>query len=43
MLLVALDLDPVNSLGTILFLGDGRQMKDYLSKLSPLSLYVFPA
>jgi hypothetical protein len=42
--LVALDFGPNNSLGTIIFPRDGRQlpMKEYLSKLSTLSLYVFP-
>jgi hypothetical protein len=38
--LAALDFGPNNSLGTIIFPGDGRQlaMKDYLTKLSTLSL-----
>jgi hypothetical protein len=42
MLLVAVDLGSNNSLGIIIFTGDGRQlsMKDYSSKLSTLSLYV---
>ena len=40
---VALEFGPDDSLGTITFPGDGRQlpMEDYLTKLSPLSLYVF--
>jgi hypothetical protein len=42
MLLVAVDFGSNNSLGIIIFPGDGRQlsMKDYSSKLSTLSLYV---
>jgi hypothetical protein len=42
--LVALDFGPNNSFGTIIFLGDGRQLftKDYLSKLFTLSLYMPP-
>jgi hypothetical protein len=40
--LAVLDFGSNNSLGTIIFPADGRRpsMKDYLSKLSTLSLYV---